>query len=268
MVKFLLKLLLKHGFLAVHHDFHWFSQISFAFCYGVGNFAKVGVGYFTSDSATLLFTADIGCFMYKILQENYYRPFECKIAHFSLSDSGPHARRPSPLPTVICNLNGSSSKLFNFNTYRPLIETNHILLDALHSVRSCGVRHAGEVNYEWRGYLTAEDRQQIKTSQQWKYKQFMLLMAVCKDCCVDVMLAFFGCIDRCVFKSVHCCEKLAADHCDARRSWTSKHVFIGKRTHVNKKTYHIEKITEVQSVGTSKVVPGGSLYDGEIFFKF
>jgi len=57
MIQFLLKLLLKQRFLAVHHDsVDCNSQISFPLCQGVGNFGKVGVGvgYFTSDSATLL----------------------------------------------------------------------------------------------------------------------------------------------------------------------------------------------------------------------
>ena len=70
MVQFLLKLLLKQRFLAVNHisiDFN--SQISFPFDVKelesgvgnfrkagvrVGNFGRVGAGYFTADSTTLL----------------------------------------------------------------------------------------------------------------------------------------------------------------------------------------------------------------------
>jgi len=65
MVQFLLKFLLKKGFLAVHHDFHWFWQPNFIpfilrsrsrkiWKVGVGNFEKVG--YFTSNSTTLNIT--------------------------------------------------------------------------------------------------------------------------------------------------------------------------------------------------------------------
>jgi len=78
MVQFLMKLLLKQRFLAVHHDFHFVLPAKFHFLYvkesemwkgwsrkfwkvQVGNFGKggVGVGYFTSDSATLLISSTL-----------------------------------------------------------------------------------------------------------------------------------------------------------------------------------------------------------------
>jgi len=61
MVQFLMKLLLKKRILALYRDFYSFWQPNFILLdseSGVGNFGKVGVGvgHFTSDSATLVFT--------------------------------------------------------------------------------------------------------------------------------------------------------------------------------------------------------------------
>ena len=59
MVQFLTKLLLKQNSCAPRFPFSFrcykiiVSQTSFTLCRGVGNFGKVGVGHFTSDSATL-----------------------------------------------------------------------------------------------------------------------------------------------------------------------------------------------------------------------
>jgi len=54
MVELLLKLLVKQIFLTIHHDFHWFEQPNFIpFMCRSRKFWKVGVGYFTSKSATL-----------------------------------------------------------------------------------------------------------------------------------------------------------------------------------------------------------------------
>jgi len=59
--QFLLKLLLKQRLLAVYHDLHWLlvaTKLLEAKLHSrsrtVGNFGKVRVGRFTSDSATLL----------------------------------------------------------------------------------------------------------------------------------------------------------------------------------------------------------------------
>ena len=78
---FFLKLLLKQRLLAVHHDFHWFLQPNFIpWCLGVevGNFGKVGVGvgYFTSDSATQVFRVKM-CFFGKINNETLLSSFKC-----------------------------------------------------------------------------------------------------------------------------------------------------------------------------------------------
>ena len=65
MVQFLLNFLLKQRILAVYHDFHWLlvaTKLLTAKLHSryvkdsggdVGEFGKVGVGYFTFDSATL-----------------------------------------------------------------------------------------------------------------------------------------------------------------------------------------------------------------------
>jgi len=55
MVQFLLKFSLKPDFFAVHHDFHWFWQRNFILLMlRSRKFWKGRVGYFISDSATLL----------------------------------------------------------------------------------------------------------------------------------------------------------------------------------------------------------------------